>query len=102
LHVDVLVSNFVFDFVAGRLNIVTNVRGDILSGVSDVSGRIVRDIAVVSDGSGAVIVVLAHLAGAEQQQRNGDLKAHWDLLFESQRRLRCFGSGSIPPDNIAS
>ena len=79
-------------------------RGDIFGGVADVGRGIFSDIAVVGHAGRAVVIVLADLAGAEQQQWDGRVQCAWisSVICGSQRRLRLFRSGSIPPDRIAS
>ena len=70
------------NLVAGFLNVIGDVRADVLRRVTDVRSRIFGNVAVVGDAGRPVRVVLADLAGAEQQKRDGECNAH-DFL-------RCF------------
>src|SRR3954471_22399411 len=52
LHVDVGVADLVFELVAGFLNVVADVGGDVLRDVSDIGRGVLRRVLVVLDGNG--------------------------------------------------
>src|SRR6266404_771464 len=69
-------AHLVLDLFTGLLDIVADIASDVLGGVADVLGRIFGNVTVVGDAGGSVVLVLADLAGAEQQKRDRERNTH--------------------------